>query len=757
MRDGNHYVRAGSSSSADIVADEVSAELPENELDGSESMAKHGRLLDWFRQELDKQRSNRIEMATDEDFYDGIQLTESEQLEMEGAGQAPVVYNLVKPAMDWVLGTERRSKMDFNVLPREPGDDESAQIKKKILKYQTDVNSFPWKRSQAFKDAIVAGIGWVETTVRGDATEEPIYMGYENWRNIIWDSNSTTLDLKDARYLFRMKWVDADIAKAMFPERSELIDASRTDKFGSMLLDDDVSFGSDMVAGGDSYLSRISSEFAGQRDRVRLIECWYRVSRQGQIMRHNGRRVKYNDKNQKHVDLVQNNYATIVDGVVQDVRCAILTETGMLADSLSPFNHDRFPLTPIWCFRGGRDSLPYGMVRSIRDPQVGFNKRMSKAHFILSASRVLVEEDAVHQDDHDSVRDEAARPDSYIIMKRGRINDIKLDRENELAQQHVDLAEMDRALIAESSGVTSENRGVETNAVSGKAITARQLQGQIVTAVPFDNLLLADQVAGQITLSLTEQYMDEPRVIRLVGDRQKVDWVRINQIDPITGEKVNDITATQADYVIGESDFRETMRLALADQMMELISKFPPEVSIKLLDIVVGLYDIPDKQEALRRIREINGQPDPDTSNTPEAMAEKVRKQQAAQAQQATQERIANAEANAAEAKVELARAQVTKLLADAGLSDQRSVEQAMAAVYAAMQAAQVATTAPGVASMADSLLESGGFVDQHGQVDIPTLRQPKQQPVVQPIPQPLGPNVGLHAGIQTMDNDGVR
>ena len=33
------------------------------------------------------------------------------------------------------------------------------------------------------EDCIVAGVGWLECGVRGDATDEPIYTASESWRN----------------------------------------------------------------------------------------------------------------------------------------------------------------------------------------------------------------------------------------------------------------------------------------------------------------------------------------------------------------------------------------------------------------------------------------------------------------------------------------------------------------------------------------------------------------------------------------------
>ena len=56
--------------------------------------------------------------------------------------------------------------------------------------------------------------------------DEMIYSRYESWRNLLWDSAAIESDLSDARYMFRVKWVDMDAAKAMFPNREAQLEAA---------------------------------------------------------------------------------------------------------------------------------------------------------------------------------------------------------------------------------------------------------------------------------------------------------------------------------------------------------------------------------------------------------------------------------------------------------------------------------------------------------------------------------------------------
>ena len=70
---------------------------------------------------------------------------------------------------------------------------------------------------------ISALTGWLDDGVRDDPTEDVLYSRYEDWRNVLWDSAAYEHDLSDARYVFRWRWVDEDVALTMFPQRRSQI------------------------------------------------------------------------------------------------------------------------------------------------------------------------------------------------------------------------------------------------------------------------------------------------------------------------------------------------------------------------------------------------------------------------------------------------------------------------------------------------------------------------------------------------------
>lgn len=608
-------------------------------LDGPEARKELRQLLEWYYHEKDKQAANRLEMAIDADFYDGIQWDPEDAQVLRNRGQMPLVYNEVAPMVDWLLGTERRTRVDWRVMPRTEDDVELADVKTKVLKYVSDINRVPFNRSRAFADAVKVGVGWIDDGVRDDPTQDIIYNRYEDWRNVLWDSASYEHDLSDARYVFRWRWVDEDIAVAMFPDRADVIRRAVEDArhAGPADWDDETEWvtADELLSGAKHGVLRAGGSAMmvdAQRRRVKLIEAQYRKPVKVKIVAYGPLKgAFFDERDGALVNALNQHGGTIIDKVVMRVHVAVMTESHLLAMGPSIFRHNRFSLTPVWCYRRGRDRLPYGVIRRVRDIQQDLNKRASKALFMLNTNQIIADEGAT--DDWNLLRDEADRPDGLIIKKQGK--ELLIRRDTDAATGQIQMMTLDAQSIQKSAGVSQENLGRQTNAVSGEAIKARQLQGSVVTTEPFDNLRLAVQISGEKQLSLVEQCYTEEKVVRLTGAKGAIDWVKINQPEIQADGSVrfiNDITASMADFVVSEADYAGTMRKVMFDALNQLATRLPPEVALRLMTIAMDFSDLPNKDEVADAIRKLTGEHDPNKPMTPEE-AQQMQQQMQAQAE----------------------------------------------------------------------------------------------------------------------------
>lgn len=720
-------------------------ELPDRDadpLDTPEMTQKHRVLLRAYQSELDRQRENREQMAIDAGYYDGQQWTESEIWELGKRGQAPLVFNVVKTTVNWVLGSEKRGRTDFKVLPREKNDAGGAQRKTELLKYLSDVNRTPFHRSHAFADAVKVGVGWLEDGYQDSDDGEPIYSGGESWRNVLHDSSARLPDLNDGRYQFRVRWTDLDMAEAYFRGRVDLL--RRAAAMDPAADASDITMGDEAMDEGEMERrwSDISGAFVDQgvRSRVKLIECWWKEPhRPYPVLRNKipGRPSPfagqiYEDADPRHQEALQSGTVHLGERLMTRLHVYVFCASGILACGPSPYRHNRFPFTPIWGYRRDSNNLPYGMIRDLRDPQSDMNKRFSKSLYILSTNKVIMEKGAV--DDIKKLIQEANRPDGVIEINANKR--LELDADRGLEEAHMNIMALDRQMVQQAGGVTDENLGRETNARSGIAIARRQEQGSIATTEFFDNLRLAVQIQGENQLSLIEQYMTEPKQFRITNQRGQPTFVSVND-----GLPENDITRSKADFIISEQDWRASMRQAQAEALLELMTKLPEQVAMAILDLVIELMDLPNREEIAKRIRALTGQMDPDLAeDSPEAIAQQQAKIEAMTAQRA----MAEAELVEKQATGLLKLAQAKKAQADM----LRARVGAMGdATQAALTVAQVPVTAP----MADTILQEAGM--EGAFQDPPKLglpppppppppapEQPAAAPVVPPSPGPAGP-----------------
>lgn len=722
-----------------------------------EAMNRHKVLIQCLKDEGDLQAEERQQMAIDEDYYDHLQWRVEDAMVLMDRGQAPLVFNESRQTIDWVLGMQKRMRTDHKILPREPNDERSAEAKTKVFKYVSDANLAPWHESRAFKQAVLAGLGWLEEGINTDPGAERIFTGSEDWRNVIRDSRDMGFDQKASRYLFRKKRTDLDYSIALLPHARKHLEQQANDQDRSdAKMGDDVWYLGERLTGSTDMIGldglSLTSQFRdrsafigggrrwdlGRRLSVDLIEAWYRVPERVNVFQSGPQRGREFDQNNVgHMQLQQDGWG-MYETVTMRMRIMICTDSAPLWDGKSPFRHNEFGLVPVWGYRRGRDGQCYGLMRGMRDLNDDINKRASKALHAASSNRVVVEKNAV--DDIDKARTEAARPDMFLVVKD--LSKIRFEKPTQDMQANLELLTLDREMLRNVGGVTQANLGQDSRAVSGKAIGLQQDQGSLTTMELPDNLRLAKIMAGRRRLSHIEQFMTEEQVIRILGEAKPIEWLPINKKQP-DGTVLNDITSSQADFIISEMNYRESFAQAAMEAMMELLGKvgtFAPQVVLTVLDLVVESAEITNKEEWVARIRKLNGQRDPNKRPTPEEEQADQQKAAMEQRQQAIQ--------------IETMQAGLDKLRKEVEKLDTEALLKRVESMFSALQAAQIVALTPGVAPVADTIAAGAGFKDQAGQdPNVPSV-PPAAASLAQQTPtaaaQPQSPLEGVQGGMQT-------
>jgi hypothetical protein len=208
-----------------------------------------------------------------------------------------------------------------------------------------------------------------------------------------------------------------------------------------------------------------------------------------------------------------------------------------------------------------------------------------------------------------------------------------------------------------TTGIYDAGLGQRSNETSGKAIMARQQEGDISTFVYMDNFTRAIRRTGEIIVDMIPHYYDNARVVSVLGPDGRKGTVPVNQAIQTGegGESVNlDLTVGKYDITIEGGPSFTTRRAESAEAIGMLIQSNPALFEI-IGDLYVQAQDWPGANDIAERIQKLQKQNHPylfeDDENPapPDPM-------QAAQAQlqmRGAVAEISETEAKAAKAKAE--------------------------------------------------------------------------------------------------------
>jgi hypothetical protein len=161
-------------------------------------------------------------------------------------------------------------------------------------------------------------------------------------------------------------------------------------------------------------------------------------------------------------------------------------------------------------------------------------------------------------------------------------------------------------------GIYDAGLGQKSNETSGKAIVARQREGDVATFLYPDNWIRAIKRTGTIVMDLLPHVYDTERKIRIMGEDGKVDLADINKPVGVVEydeegnetevEKVqNDVTVGAYDVVLDSGPSYTTKREEAKESMREFIQS-APDVAPVIIDLFAKAQDWPLADEIGQRL-----------------------------------------------------------------------------------------------------------------------------------------------------------
>jgi hypothetical protein len=119
----------------------------------------------------------------------------------------PQIYtNRVRPAVNGVLGVLENARSDPQAYPRNPGDQDSADVVTKVLRFVADQSDFGDIKQDVAENFLIEGTGACIIEMDG----EDIVPTQIRWEEFYCDRYARRNDRKDARFMGIAKWVDVD-------------------------------------------------------------------------------------------------------------------------------------------------------------------------------------------------------------------------------------------------------------------------------------------------------------------------------------------------------------------------------------------------------------------------------------------------------------------------------------------------------------------------------------------------------------------
>lgn len=568
-----------------------------------------------YQLDLDFDRENREQAIEDKKFAAGDQW---DPVVLEHRKGLPcLIINSVPQFIAQLVGDWRENKRGIKVLPVEDGDKDLADVRADLVRSIETQSRAERVYDNSFESTVQCGDGAFRIGVeyaREDVFDQDIFVRpIDDALSVVWDRLSIDPTGRDARHCF----VDDVIPKKDFERKWP--DASP----------DELSEKEFSVIRGQGWL---------ELDGVRVSEYWRLVERERLIGLFQDGSVRFIDGSDLD-QLIQQHGNPVKTRVAPCTYAQMHLVTGYSILS-GPYEYQLTRL-PIIRMTGrvvnvaGR-RVRYGLIRWMKDPVRlrNFNRSVAaeqlgyapKAQWIATESAVEGYEDELRK--AHLTRDPLIKVSDDAIIGQ---NIQRLDPPKWQTALHQE-AEANVQDMKDVTGIHDASLGIKSNETSGKAINARQHEGDIASLTFYDNGNAAVLEGGDVINQLIGQIYDGTRIIRIIGEDEKIKFLKIN--DP-SDPRSPDLSVGRYDVALSTGSNYTTRRVEAAQAMMDAVQVWPQLLQVAG-DLVAKAQDWPGAEDLAERLKKTIPQQflDPDERQQPDPQIQQMQMQMAALSQE---------------------------------------------------------------------------------------------------------------------------
>lgn len=533
----------------------------------------------------------RQEMVEDQRFYAGMQWPDQIKADRTNDKRPIITINRLPQFVKQITNPQRQTRPAIQVNPVGDGaDSDTAEVIQGLIRHIENTSHAEVAYDEAFEDAVVMGRGWfrVLTEYVDDGTfeQEIVVKRVPNALSVYPDPAATELDYSDARFMFIVEDVPKD-------EYREL--------YGDASMASLETFQSTGDRAPDWY----------PEGKVRIAEYFY---------------VEHEDREIALIEDEDGTQLTVPKDYVPEGAKVLRTRTvktqvvkWIKMNAVEILERKTWPgrWIPVIPVLGDEVNVNgqvsyVGVVRYAREPQRTYNFWISAMTEAIALAPKAPFVGAEGQFSGHETEWKLANVKNFPYLE---YKTVSLDGKPVGAPQRLSaeppIEAMTRALAQSDNdlkaviGLYDASLGQHGPDQSGRAILARQKQGETANVNFTDNLGRALWHAGRVYLDLLPKVYDTPRVVHLLGLDDQQSKVTVNEPFMQKGvETLYDIRVGRYNITLSIGPSYQSKRQEAVASMLDLIKADPQLIPI-IGDLFVGQMDWPVAHTISERLKKM--------------------------------------------------------------------------------------------------------------------------------------------------------
>lgn len=551
---------------------------------------EHAEILELFDEAWKADEDNRTEALDDLNFLAGNQWDSAALAERALARRPAVTINKLAPAVRQVTNDMRLNPTSITYMPvDDEGDIEKAEIFEGLTRQIEYASLATLVYAHAFECSAGIGIGHFRITTaysQDSVTDQEIYLKrIMNPLAVVWDPAAVEIDRSDAMHCFVTELMPRRVFKKKYPKASE------TDF---------------------PHFDQGSALFWRTDDSIRVAEFWHKEPYERTLaLMLDGSTVDITDvRKADRKFLPIEHERTFTDYRVKQY----LISGSEILSGPNDWAGKHIPIVPVIGDEIAIDEtiVRQGIIRSAKPSQRMYNyTRSSQAELIGQAPRAPYLVTPAMIAGHEGIWNTSnTNPRQWLPYNpdpkapQGRPVREQPPQASTALWQEAQIASED---IKSTTGIHDASLGAPSNETSGRAIIARQREGDVGSYHYFDNFKAAIKRAGDILVDLIPKIYDAPRTVRIIGKEEaEPSFVQVNQPAFDTEQYVetvlNDLSVGRFDVRVTAGPSFSTQREEAREGMLAATQANPALWQVAG-DLLVEAFDWPKAKEIAERLK----------------------------------------------------------------------------------------------------------------------------------------------------------